>query len=63
MTNRELRRYIRKVFKKLGYNNISIDIEPFYSNMIRVVKNKYIVVWASRDYFENLYYKGRFCDE
>lgn len=63
MTNRELRRYIRKVFKKLGYNNISIDIETTLDDMIRVVKNKYLVVWASRAYFENLYYKGRFCDE
>lgn len=63
MTNRELRRYIRKVFKKLGYGTVSIFINYRDRDEIRV-SDKYrgLICFATRAYFENLYYKGRFCE-
>lgn len=61
MNNRELRRYIRKLFKKLGYGAVSIYIDYCDYEKIRVFdKHRDFICLASRAYFENLYYKGRF---
>lgn len=63
MNNRDLRRYIRKVFKKLGYGAVSIYIDYCDYEEIRVFdKHRGFICFATRAYFENLYYKGRFCE-
>ena len=62
MNNKKLRCYIRKVFRKLGYCDVSIYIDCKFEEIRVVDKHRCFICFGKRDYFENLYYKGRFCE-